>query len=558
MGDLLQSSPTIIGLKNQYPNAEITIVVDKQFASICKGIPGVDDIYVMDMNFIARGISEGGEGLILTYEYVCNLVDDLKAYSFDMCLNMSNSAYTALLIKMLNIKKNTGWLSDDEGYRIMADPWAMLFSAFVYHSNREYNELNLVDIFRCAAGVTEHPRKLCYEPENKSKTKATQFLEETFEDSEGPLIAIQVGASQVKRQWAPRKFALLTRYLIEDLNARIIYTGAPAESGIIESVQAEYPSKRAVNLAGKTSIDELGAFLTEADLLITGDTGPMHLSVAVGTPVVAVFLASALCYETGPYGPGNIVVQPQISCNPCNPNYPCLRPDCHDLVSPELMAHLAKLRLRVAIEDNASLTVSKEIAPTTEVRIFRTDFDQDGFLKFIPINGEASEKGNPEGFLDACRASYRQIWKEELMNIAPVMGMEQASTSYLSEICEPVLLLSQNGIKTLERLKNLAQIGGGAPGELEAVELAITEVDEALEKHSLTFPILGALVRIFIMEKENMRGVDLIELSTKTQKFYGDLDRRVRKFQTYFNIHYGKVKKERTIGREEDGTSIFG
>jgi ADP-heptose:LPS heptosyltransferase len=544
MGDLLQSSPTIIGLKNQYPNAEITIVVDKQFSSICKGIPGIDDVYVMDMGFLARGINEGGEGLVMAYEYVCKLVDDLRAYSFDMCLNMSNSAYTALLIKLLNIKTNTGWLSDDEGFRVMADPWAMLFSAFVYHSNRDYNELNLVDIFRCAAKVTKHPHKLCYEPSKESYNKIDDFLSKTFKSESGPLIAIQVGASQEKRQWAAKKFALLTRYLIEDLNARILYTGAPSETNIIEAVQAEYSHPQAVSIAGRTSIDELGAVLDRTDLLITGDTGPMHLSVAVGTPVVAVFLASALCYETGPYSAGNIVVQPQISCNPCNPNYSCLRPDCHDLVSPELVTYLAKLRLKTPLSDDENLSIPVSIASPSEARIFRTTFDTDGFLKFIPINGEAAEKGNPTGFLDACRAAYRDIWKEELMGVASRRVKINNSTNYLSEICNPVVELCARGVKALETLKKLAMVGGGVPGELEAVEAELALVDENLEKHSLTFPILGALVRIFIMEKENMRGKDLIELSNKTQIYYGDLERRVKKFKDYFNIYFGQAKEE--------------
>jgi hypothetical protein len=87
-------------------------------------------------------------------------------------------------------------------------------------------------------------------------------------------------------------------------------------------------------------------------------------------------------------------------------------------------------------------------------------------------------------------------------------------------------------------------VGGGVPGELEAVEAELALVDENLEKHSLTFPILGALVRIFIMEKENMRGKDLIELSNKTQIYYGDLERRVKKFKDYFNIYFGQAKEE--------------
>lgn len=549
MGDLLQASPTIQGLKNQYPNSKITIVVDKSFASICKGIPGIDEIKELDMNYIARGVSEGGAGLVGCYDYVSNLVSELKNGNYDYCLNMSNSAYTAILIKLLDIKACRGWLSDDEGFRLMADSWSMLFSAFVYHSNRDYNGLNLVDIFRCGAEVNKHPLGLQFSPSAEGEIKMRTLLSSLFKDTNGPLIGIQVGASQEKRQWSPRNFALLTKYLIQDLNARIIYTGSREESELVEAVQKEYSSDRAVNLAGKTNIDELGSLLSFTDLLITGDTGPMHLSVAVGTPVVALFLASALCYETGPYSSGNIIIQPQISCNPCNPNYPCIRPDCHDLISPELVNYLAKLRLKTSIDQDGFIQIAEDIAPPSQVRIFRTAFDSDGFLEFIQVNGKTAEKGYPVGYLDTVRQSYRKLWKEELANIKQHSTVLNGTKSHsLFPNSESIIELCKRAYKYLDLLKKNALDPNGSVVELQEISKNLSDIELEIEETSLTFPILGAVVRIFIMSKENIRGDNLVKLADDTKKLYEDLERRIINFGRF----YSEIAVSENLSRREE------
>ena len=543
MGDLLQSSPTIVGLKNQYPGAKITILVDKQFAKICDGIPGIDLVKQIDMNFLASGIWNGGENLVGAYSYVTDLVNDLKSGNFDFCLNMSNSNYTAILIKMLNLKKTTGWLADDKGYRFMADYWAMLFTACIYHSNRDYNGLNLVDFFRSAAEVTEHPRGLVYNTEPEAEIKADRFIEQSFGQNSGPIIGIQVGASQEKRQWAPKKFALLTRYLIEDLNARIIYTGAPSEEGLVSQVMEGYSHPNAVSCVGKTSIPELAGILKKAELLITGDTGPMHLSVAVGTPVVAVFLASALCYETGPYSKGNIVIQPQISCNPCNPNYPCARPDCHDQVSPELVAYLAKVRLSTDLKHDPFLNIPSDVAPPSQVRVFISDFDDEGYLFFRPLNGKEERSENPGEPLDIARAAYRRLWKEELahckfddFNPSKSMGSHSFSNAI-----ETAIELSEEAINLLDLLKKVALDTSYPASALGEIGSKLSKIERDLEELSLTFPILGTIVRIFILDKENLRGDDILSLTEKTGNMYKDLIRRLGNFSQYFT-HYQNIQ----------------
>ncbi len=539
LGDLLQSSPTILGLKRENPNARITVVTEKQFASICEGIPGIDEIYEVDLAMVVRCLQREKDGIVDAYRYVNDTIEELKSRNFDYCLNMSSSGYTAMLLKMLEIKESRGWISDAEGYRIISNPWSMLFAAFVYHSNRDYNSINLVDILRCSAGVTEHPTKLMYNVPEASRSFPDKFLADNNLSSGGPLICLQVGASQEKRQWASVKFGAVLKLLVEGLGARVVLTGSDTELKIINEVLSHYSSPRIAVAAGKTNLGELAALLEKADILVTGDTGPMHLAVAVGTPVIAVFLASALCYETGPYSAGNIVAQPQISCNPCNPNFSCARTDCHDEISPELIFYLTKLRLETAVEQLENVRIPKAVADPNHTAVYVTAFDKDKFLEFRQINDFGPRKGFPGQYYEWARRSYRELWKEELNGInspdlvqaSIELGEQEPSLTALKEI----IRLTETGMQHVTSLLGVIRDISSPPQLLGQLSRELEKIDRNLEEIGLSNPVLGALVRIFIMEKENMRGEDPHKLASEMKDLYQRLALRGRKFGKLFD-----------------------
>ncbi len=551
LGDLLQASPTIVGLKRENPQAKITVLVDKTFAQICYGIPDIDEVYEIDLSMLIRCMERESEGIIDAYRVVETVVSDLRKQNFDLVLNISSSAYTAVLLRLLNIKNSQGWISDDQGQRLISNPWSVLFAAFVYHSNRDYNSINLVDIVRCSAGVKNHPKRLIYNVPQKAKSFPDEFLKSVGLDKQsGPLICVQAGASQEKRQWSKEKFASLLEQLVTKLNARVILTGSPKELPLIDSILRLYHHPRVHSVAGRTDLGQLAAILERADLLITGDTGPMHLAVAVGTPVVALFLASALCFETGPYGEGNIVIQPQIACNPCNPNYPCARPDCHEQISPELVTFLTQKRLEISQGSEQALKIPRTIADPNEVAIYLTAFDKDNFLDFVQLN--QSEKVSV-GDEERAKIAYRQLWKEEFGAIAKKDNEENGTlqpsltsqpkltnTSKLPilDTCQSGLTeairLTGEGVKLINDLTMLIHDRSSPPAKLGLINKGLEEIDRSLEELGLSYPVLGALTRVFILEKSNMRGEDPLLLASEMKGLYEILHRRSRKFGELF------------------------
>ena len=237
LGDMIQSTPTIIGLKQENPNAKITVLVEKQFESICYSIPEIDEVIPIDLGMTVRSISREGDGIIDAYEYVDELVEKLKSKNFDYCLNMSSSAYTALLLSLVDVKRRGGWTADSEGYRLIESDWAKLFATAVFHQNRKYSPFNLVDIFRCAGDVEKHPNYLKVAVSDEAREYCKKFIQDAKFTNTGPLLVVQAGASQAKRQWAPSNFIKCVRKLVKENNVRVVLSGTKKELSIIEPIK---------------------------------------------------------------------------------------------------------------------------------------------------------------------------------------------------------------------------------------------------------------------------------------------------------------------------------
>lgn len=530
LGDMLQATPTIAGIKQENPDCHITVLVEKQVEEACHILPHIDQVIGIDLGFACRALAAEGSGVIEAYQYVSEIVDRLKNEKFDYCLNMSSSAYTAVLLRILGIQNTGGWSSDEEGYRVIESEWTRLFATSVHHQNRQFNSLNLVDVFRCSADVEQHPRKLLVQIEPAARQHCQAMLSEAGFTNTGPLIAVQAGASQAKRQWSPARFVEMIKLLDKKYNARIVLTGAPKEASIVNPIVDGCSSPNVFSIVGRTSIPQLAAMLSLCDVLVTGDTGPMHIAVAAGTPVVSMFLASAYGFETGPYSEGNLVLQPVIGCGPCNPNKPCSKPDCHEMLNPELIAHLAAARAVGEVTE-----ISGEMAPPDQVIVYRSQFDDLGFCDLIPLNC-------PEGDRFARhRSAYRKLWLDDLGGLSlSSAGVASSGAGRLRVIDDGLEGLSEisacaeRGQGLMSELKQLILDTRAPAARLAQVNTMIVELDREIEELGYQFGPLGALTRMFVFAKENLKGSDALSLASQMDGVYQDLSRRCGKFRKFY------------------------
>ncbi len=529
LGDMLQATPTISGIKRENPHCRISVVVEKQFAEVCQWIPDIDEVISLDLTYVVKCLHRDGEGVLEAYRYFHDFIEDLRARKFDFSLNMASSSYTALILSLVGTPRMGGWTADEEGCRRIESDWARLFASSVFHQNRHFTSLNLVDVFRLSADVIDHPLNLMLQVSEEAKRRAQELIEECGFTSKGPLIAIQAGASQAKRQWRTEHFVSLIKKLVADTGARVILTGTKSELSIIDPIVSALDGcfgdgRIEVGVvAGKTSIPELAGVLQASDILITGDTGPMHIAVAVGTPVVAMFVASALGYETGPYGEGSVVVQATIGCGPCHPGKPCSTIECHDLISPNLIAELAQLRLRGPLSE-----IPRELSNPTAYRVFGTGFDRHGVWKLEPLDPFDRDPASPY------REAYRRLWLEDLGGFvagctAKKGGMLQKRVGERGDPVAGLAELEELGGRGIDLLDRLLEAEGDlqvSTEKLREIADSMDRTDREIEQLGYHYAYLGLLVRMFVFAKENLQGYDVKDLSSQMRGVYEDLRRR--------------------------------
>ena len=117
------------------------------------------------------------------------------------------------------------------------------------------------------------------------------------------------------KRWLPERFIETAQSVSQNQNVHWIIFGTANDAAVSETI-AKALREKCTNRAGKTSIEELIAELRECRLLLTNDTGTMHLATLLGVPVVAVF-GSTEPRLTGPLGNGNVVLRHQVECSPC-------------------------------------------------------------------------------------------------------------------------------------------------------------------------------------------------------------------------------------------------
>lgn len=529
LGDMLQATPTIAGMKMENPNAKITVVVEKQFEDICKVLPNIDEVHALDLGMTVRSLAREGEGILDAYQYISEMIDELKEKNFDYCLNMSSSAYTALMLNMLGIPRRGGWTSDAEGYRVIESDWARLFATSVFHNNRQYNSLNLVDVFRCSADVEQHPNNLLINIDPDALRYVEGMLSEFNFTNDGPLIAVQAGASQTKRQWLPPKFVKLVKQLTEEYNCRVVLTGTNREMPIIQPIKDGVGNDNVAIVAGKTNLAQLAALLSLCSVTLTGDTGTMHMSIAAGTPVVAMFLASAYGFETGPYSAGNLVLQPVITCGPCNPNKGCARPDCHETITPE---ELAKLTVMRAAGDVNS--IEPGLVDARRCIVYRTVFDEFGFYDMQPLNNPPMDR------MTRYRNAYRRMWLDDIAGLKSETWTQMKAVHPLEirddtvEGIEKVIAMADQGSQMIDNLVRYIKDPSIPADSLRKVNDGLSELDILIEKVGYHFGDLGPLTRMFVFAKENISGTDALALASQMGAVYSDLGRRSKKLAQYY------------------------
>ncbi len=415
LGDLVQTWPLIKQLRQAYPDARLSLLVDQPLQELAGLGPCLDEVHSIDLKEVAHLASRHPKA---AYHTLWRVVGDLQSRNIDLIYNLNFSRLSLLMAHLLGapVKGNQPAAGGREFWR---EPW-LAFAYGLVHA-RVFNRVHLSDVFRHLAPPTETVEIVHSAPPPLSKE---------------PIIALQLATRHPKRSWPLFSFNRLASRLIEALDAKLWLLGIPGERALGERLIKSLPPhfrERVCNLQGRTNLTELADRLKDADLVISGDTGTLHLAAALGTRGLGIFLGPAFCFETGPYGDGHVVIQAEPACHPCAEAGPdCADPVCQSMIAPELVADVV-----LAIFGLKGLW--REVLTPAGVRIYYSVTDRFG------VNYEV-QAGKPPGWVDLVGRAYRTAGAQLLRHASlPPPSLAPALSETDSQALKQLVCVLRNG-----------------------------------------------------------------------------------------------------------------
>ena len=296
---------------------------------LATAIPGVDRVVSLDAAWLAR---EGeGHGVLS----MLRSARSWRGRHYDLAVNFEPDVRSNLVAAASGAARTAGWKSGGGG------PALDLALDYDTTAHTSSNARRLVhDAFGRIAPVSTQP--LLVLPETAVSAAAAMLSEGVSR----PLVGVHVNGGRAIKQWEPRRFADVAARVADAAGATIVATGSPADRPLIAQLQSALFPRIVIDASRADDLLVAAAILSRLDVFITGDTGPMHLASAVGTPVVAVFGPSdPRRYATR--GNSDRVVRIELPCSPCNrirqPPARCVghTPDCLAGVSSESVIEAA-------------------------------------------------------------------------------------------------------------------------------------------------------------------------------------------------------------------------
>src|SRR2546429_3744144 len=315
IGDLVLSLTVVRALKRTYPEAEIDLLALPASARVASYDPNLSEIITYDPNIWRRP-----KALLQpkNWREAISLRRRLRARHYDLAVSVYAN-WAAVLAVLSGAPRRVGY--GREGYPgFMTDSlpggipgrwrhWAPL-------DNKHEVDYCLVLAQAAGATLTPEDRIPRLYVDEKTRQETEQLLLQHGLQPHKPLIACHINSNNGQsKRWPIPHWATLIDHLIRQGGAQVVLTGAPVDMPQIEQVTRRM-HEQAINLAGKTSLTQLAALLQCADLLISGDSGPLHMGVACGTPIIGIYGPTNPLLG-GPVSPDATVLRSGIWCSPC-------------------------------------------------------------------------------------------------------------------------------------------------------------------------------------------------------------------------------------------------
>jgi heptosyltransferase-2 len=304
LGDAVMCEPALRGLRRLFPDAQIELLVKPAVADLFVGHPALTRVLTYDTKGRHAGLS--GKWA---------LAGQLRRQGFDLAVLFQNAFEAAFLTFLAGVPRRYGYATDGRSL-LLSDPVAAPDRRTLVHQVRYYWELLK------PLGLTGDPSapELVVFPEEE-QAMAGRFAQCGLTATD-VVVGINPGSTYGgAKRWLPERYAEVTEQLCRTIHesreqqVSVVIFGAKGEEHLGQEIAARL-SSRSLVLSGATTIRELMAAVKRCAMLLTNDTGPMHIASAFQVPVVAIF-GPTDWRTTSPFGSAHAIVRQPVDCAPC-------------------------------------------------------------------------------------------------------------------------------------------------------------------------------------------------------------------------------------------------
>jgi heptosyltransferase-1 len=307
IGDVVHTLPLLEVLRKNFPDARIDWLVEEEAAPVIDGHEGVDRVLVSGRKSWQKRLLRK-RGRSEAFREIVEFLRELRSVEYDLVIDMQGLFKSGLLTGISRGREKIGFTWAREGSTLFLTAPPCYVDQYRQHAIERY--LKTADILGCRIDAWQGRI-----PVRKSDEDRVMGILAKNRLGHKDFVAMNPMAKWETKLWEPRKFARLAERVREDLGLDIVFTGSAADRSAVEEIRS-HTRAETINLAGLTGLKELAFLYTRCKVLITTDTGPMHIAAAMNCPVVALFGPTAP-WRTGPYGDGHRVIREELECSPC-------------------------------------------------------------------------------------------------------------------------------------------------------------------------------------------------------------------------------------------------
>jgi ADP-heptose:LPS heptosyltransferase len=278
MGDLLMSSPAIRALKKTF-NCRITLLTSAMGNLMAPFINAIDETIVANLPWVKT------ETPVNKNEFSA-LVEALRLYQFDgvviFTVYSQNPLPSALLAYMAGIPKRLSYCRENP-YHLLTN-WVVEKEPYTFIQHQVERDLNLVKMI----GAEVKDQRIQIHFSEEAKISALKKLKGASVDLHKDWLIIHPGVSETKREYPENEWIKTGKLLRDDLSFQIVITGAESENALCKRIEQGI-GENSFSLSGLLSVEELIALISESPVMISVNTGTVHIAAATQTPVIVLY-----------------------------------------------------------------------------------------------------------------------------------------------------------------------------------------------------------------------------------------------------------------------------